>query len=136
MHTEHLNNVRLGYVLTGWAIAICATSLFVFILIATGIQSSMSSDGRYIAAAVALGFAVGGAFVGFMTSLAPILHGMMIGLTSIVVWALFNVVTSMVAPDLVWTTLTAQWTIAVVLVQIVAAVLGARFGYRFAVARS
>jgi hypothetical protein len=53
-----------------------------------------------------------------------------------VVWALFNVVTSIVAPDLVWTTLTAQWTIAVVLVQIVAAVLGARFGYRFAVARS
>ena len=136
MHTEHLNNVRLGYVLTGWAIAICTTSLFVFILIATGIQSSMSSDGRYIAAAVALGFAVGGAFVGFMTSLAPILHGIMIGLTSIVVWALFNVVTSLVAPQLVWTTLTAQWTIAVVLVQIVAAVLGARFGYRFAVARA
>jgi hypothetical protein len=90
MHTEHLNNVRLGYVLAGWAIAICATSLFVLVLIATGIQSSMSSDGRYIAAAVALGFAMGGAFVGFMTSLAPILHGIMIGLTSLVVWALYQ----------------------------------------------
>ena len=136
MHTEHLNNVRLGYVVAGWAIAICATSLFVFILIATNIQSSMSSDGRYIAAAVALGFGVGGAFVGFMTSLAPILHGIMIGLTSLVVWALFNVITSFVAPDFVWTELTAQWTIAVVLVQIMAAVLGARFGYRLTVART
>ena len=136
MHTEHLNNVRLGYVLAGWAIAICATSLFVFILIAANIQSSMSSDGRYIAAAVALGFGVGGAFVGFMTSLAPILHGIMIGLISLIVWALFNVVTSMVAPQFTWTELTSQWTLAVVLVQIIAAILGARFGYRYAVART
>ena len=136
MHTEHLNNVRLGYVLAGWAIAIAATSLFVFILIATNIQSSMSSDGRWIAAAVALGFAVGGAFVGFMTSLAPILHGIMIAFTSLIVWALFNVITSFVAPEFTWTELTSQWTVAVVLVQIVAAILGARFGYRYAVART
>jgi hypothetical protein len=135
MHTEHLNNVRLGFVLAGWAIAICATSLFVFILIATGIQSSLSSDGRYIADAVALGFAAGGAFVGFMTSLAPILHGIMMGLVSLVVWALVNVITSFVAPDFTYTALTSQWTVAVVLVQILAAILGARFGYRFAVAR-
>ena len=136
MHTEHLNNVRLGYVLAGWGIAIAATSFFVFILIATGVQSSMSSDGRFIAAAVALGFAAGGAFVGFMTSLAPILHGIMIGLISLIVWALFNVVTSMVAPQFTWTELTSQWTLAVVLVQIIAAILGARFGYRYAVART
>jgi hypothetical protein len=136
MHTEHLNNVRLGYVLAGWAIAICATSLFVLVLIATGIQSSMSSDGRYIAAAVALGFAMGGAFVGFMTSLAPILHGIMIGLTSLVVWALVNVITSFVVPEFTFTSLTSQWTVAVVLVQILAAILGARLGYRFTVART
>src|SRR5262245_12573329 len=96
----------------------------------------MSSDGRWIAAAVALGFAIGGAFVGFMTSLAPILHGIMMGLTSILVWAIVNVVTSFIAPDFVWTALTGQWTVAVILVQIVAAILGARFGYRYAVART
>ncbi len=135
MHTEHLNNVRIGFVMTGWLVAIGATSLFVFILIATGIQSSMSSDGRFIAAAVALGFAIGGAFVGFMTSLAPILHGIMIGLMSLLVWAIFNVVASFLFPDFVYTVLSAQWTIAVILVQIVSAILGARFGYRWAVAK-
>jgi hypothetical protein len=135
MHTEHLNNVRLGYVLGGWAIAIATTSLFVFVLIATGLQAE-GGDGRWIAVAVALGFAVGGVFAGFMTALAPILHGILIGLTSLVAWALVNVITSIFSPDFVWTTLNAQWTVAVILVQIVSAVLGARFGYRYAVVRS
>ena len=136
MHTEHLNNVRLGYVMTGWLIAIGFTSLFIFILIATGIQSGMSSDGRWIATAVAIGFALGGTFVGFMTALAPILHGIMIGLTSLVFWAIVNVLSSFLFPNFAYTALSGQWAVAVMLVQIVAAVLGARFGYRFAVTRT
>jgi hypothetical protein len=136
MHTEHLNNVRLGYVMTGWLIAIGFTSLFIFILIATGIQSGMSSDGRWIATAVAVGFALGGTFVGFMTALAPILHGIMIGLTSLVFWAILNVLSSFLFPDFAYTSLSGQWAVAVMLVQIVAAILGARFGYRFAVTRT
>ncbi|HSL69139.1 MAG TPA: hypothetical protein VK864_02810 [Longimicrobiales bacterium] len=135
MHTEHLNNVRLGYVLGGWAISIAATSLFVFVLIATGLQAE-GGDGRWIALAVALGFAAGGLFVGFMTALAPILHGIMIGLTSLVAWAIVNVLSSIFFPDFMWTALNAQWTVAVILVQIVSAVLGARFGYRYAVVRT
>jgi hypothetical protein len=121
MHTEHLNNVRLGYVMTGWLIAIGFTSLFIF--------------GRWIATAVAIGFALGGTFVGFMTALAPILHGIMIGLTSLVFWAIVNVISSFFFPDFAYTSLSGQWAVAVILVQIVAAILGARFGYRFAVTR-
>jgi hypothetical protein len=135
MHTEHLHNVRIGYVLSGWLIAIAATSLFLIALIGLGLLDPEAPGSGWITLAVALGFAAGGTFVGFLTGLAPILHGILIALTSLLAWALVNAVVSMFFPDFRWTELSAPLTVNIMIVQIMCAILGTRFGYRFAVAR-
>ncbi len=135
MHTEHLRNVRIGYVLTGWLIAIASTSLCLFALIGFGVLDPETPGSGWITLAVAVGFALGGTFVGLLTGLAPILHGILIALTSLLAWAILNAVVSMFFPDFRWTQLSAPLTVNIIIVQIMCAILGTRFGYRFAVAR-
>jgi hypothetical protein len=133
MHTEHLHNVRVGYVGLGWFVAVAVTSLVLFVLVALGVlEPDAEGSGRWITLAVAIGFLGGGVFVGFMTALAPILHGILIGLTSLVVWALLNAIVTLFLPDFKWTQLDATLAVNVLLVQIISAVVGTRFGYRFA----
>ena len=137
MHSEHLNNVRPSFVGWGWLASIAMASLFVLVFVAMGVLDTESTTGgRWIAIAVTLGFFAGGAFVGFMVALAPILHGILIGLTSLVVWALVNGIVSAFFPEFTWNTLNGQLTVNVILVQMVGAILGARLGYRYAVARN
>ncbi len=136
MHTEHLNNVRPGYVGLGWFIAMAATSLILFVLIAAGmLNPEEAGGGRWIALAVAIGFVTGGAFVGYMTSLAPILHGILIGLMTLVIWAVLNALASTFVPGFTWTRLDGTLAVNLMLVQIISAIIGTRFGYRFAVPR-
>ena len=136
MHSEHLHNIRIGYVVTGWLIAVAVTSLLIFLFTSLNLLSpDGSGSSRWITLSVAIGFLVGGTVVGFQTSLAPILHGILIGLTSLVAWAVVNAVVSAFFPDTRWTSLNAQLTINILLIQIICAVVGARFGYRFTVAR-
>ena len=133
MHTEHLNNLRAGQLLIGWFIAAAAASLGIFILIATGLLDvEANTGGNWIALAVAVGFYAGGAYLGFMTGLAPILHGIALGLLSLVVWAILNAIVSMIWPDFGWTALSGPLTLNVVLIQVIGGVLGARLGYRYA----
>ena len=134
MHTEHLNNIRGGQLFIGWFIAVAAASLLIFVFIAMGLlDAEGNTGGNWIAVAMAIGFAVGGAYVGLMVGLAPILHGVLLGLLSIVVWALVNALVSLLSPSFQWTTLTGPLTLNVILIQIISAVVGARFGYRRAV---
>lgn len=136
MHSEHLNNVRPGWVGIGWALSIGATSLVLIVLVALGVLDPESTaGGRWIAIAVFIGFFIGGAITGFMVALAPILHGVLIGLTSLVAWALINGVVNLFFPNFTWTALNGPLTVNVILVQVIGAVLGARFGYRFTIPR-
>ena len=136
MHSEHLHNVRIAYVVTGWLIAVAVASLLIFVFISLNLlDPDGSGSGRWITLSVALGFLVGGVVVGFQTALAPILHGILMGLTSLVAWAVVNAVVSAFFPDMPWTSLNAQLTINILLVQILCAIVGTRFGYRFTVAR-
>lgn len=136
MHTEHLHNVRPGFVGIGWFIAIAVTSLLLFVLMATGLLlPEQPGSGRWVTLAVAIGFVAGGVFVGYMTSLAPILHGLLIGLTTMIIWAVLNAVVSTFVPGFGWTQLDATLAINLMLIQIVCAIIGTRFGYRFAVPR-
>jgi len=133
MHTEHLNNVRVSYVFTGWLVSVAVACLLVFILIATGqVDAEANTGGNWIAGAMALGFLAGGAMVGYMVALAPILHGILIALTSLVVWAVVNAVVAAFFPSFHWTTLSGDLAVVVMLVQVASAVVGARLGHRFA----
>jgi len=86
MQTEHLSNLHPGWVAGGWLIAVAVTSGAYLALVGTGLLPRGSAAVFGVAAAMALGFFVGGLFVGLRWSDAPILHGAAITLVSVLVW--------------------------------------------------
>lgn len=131
MHTEHLQSVRFGAVAAAWLVAIAVSSLLAFALLALHLVDPDSALAtRASIGAVAIGFFVGGLFAGFRVGEAPILHGIAIGLFSLLAWFVVNVLSAIAFPRFGWQDLTPDLTIALILVQIVAAILGARAGYR------
>lgn len=137
MHTEHLQNVHPVRIMAGWLVAIAVTSVMVFGLIAIGVMVDGDSTGEAVwpIFAVAVGFLVGGWFTGLRTVEAPILHGIALGLTSLVAWALVNLVALLFGMD-GWTGLTAPAAVSVLLVQIIAAMVGCWAGTRSARGRA
>ena len=131
MHTEHLQNVHPGRVLGGWLVAIAVTSGVVFVFIVLGLMGEEAlRDARWATLAVAVGFLVGGWFTGFRTVEAPILHGVALGLTSLLAWALLNLVVVVAWGAEEWTGLDTTAALVVMLTQVVTAVLGCWLGTR------
>ena len=131
MHTEHLQRVRPGVVMLSWFIAVAVASLIVTLVVATNLIDMGSGAGtRAAITAVAVGFFAGGLFAGLRTGEAPVLHGIAIGVVSLIVWVVVNVASSIAFPQFGWDALTPQLTVAVIVLQMAAAVLGARSGYR------
>lgn len=134
MHTEHLQNVRSGLVATAWLIAAAVTSLLFLALVAAGLLDPAASDHvpvGWTVATVGAGFFVGGFFAGFRSLHAPILHGLAIGVTSLIAWFGLNVL-GLVLFAGEWEGLAPTLTAALLLEQMVFAVAGAWFGYRLA----
>ena len=134
MHTEHLQNVRPARVVAGWLIAIAATSLAALAALGIGMLRTDADElgGAAGVLAVIVGFWIGGFFAGFRALEAPILHGIAIGLTSIVAWAGLNAIASLALPGVQWEALTPGVTAALLLAQIAAAVVGGLMGYNVA----
>lgn len=115
--------------MAGWLVAIAVTSVAVFGFVLLGFTGDGGPrDTAWAIIAVAAGFMVGGWFTGFGTPEAPILHGIGIGLTSLVAWVGLNLVMVIAFRGAEWEGLTASATLAVILTQIVAAVVGCRVG--------
>lgn len=137
MHTEHLQNVHPGRVLSGWMVSIAVTSMAVFGFIVLGLMGPEADrDAVWAVMAVAVGFLVGGWFTGFRTLEAPILHGIALGLTSLVAWVALNVAAVIGFGAGGWTGLGPTATLVVLLIQVVAAVAGCWIGTRGARFRS
>lgn len=133
MHTEHLQNVRLSWVLTGWLVAIAVVSLLVLALAGFGILGiDPATDALWAVVAVAIGFWAGGFFIGIRAIDAPILHGVGMGVASLVAWFLVNLFVSVPFGDAQWQGLSPSLTAAILLEQMVAAIAGAWVGHRFA----
>ncbi|MEO5511737.1 MAG: hypothetical protein ABIV28_07745 [Longimicrobiales bacterium] len=133
MHSEHLQNVTVGRVVGGWLVAIAVTSLVMLVLTALGMSDVEA--GWWSLIAVVAGFFVGGMFSGMRALQAPVLHGIAIGLTSLVAWVVVNVIAYGLASGsfvLGWASMSATMTLALLLAQIVAAVVGALIGYNIA----
>lgn len=132
MHTEHLENIRATWVIAGWLVAAAVTSLIALVVVALEIAGPEGVTGSlWGVISVALGFWVGGFFTGFRALRAPILHGIMIGLTSLVVWFLVNILTLLFDPYL-WQALSPALTAGLLLIQMMAAVAGTWVGHRVA----
>jgi hypothetical protein len=131
MHTEHLQNVHPVRVMAGWLVAVAVTSVVVFGFIAVGLmEGEAPGDVVWAVIAVAAGFMVGGWFTGMRTLEAPILHGIGLGLTSLVAWALLNLVVLVAFGADEWTGLGVTATLVVLLTQVAAAVAGCWMGTR------
>jgi hypothetical protein len=131
MHTEHLQNVRPGRVLAGWLVAIAVTSFVVFGFVLLGlIGQSAAADTLWTMTAVAAGFLVGGWFTGYGTLEAPILHGIALGLTSLLAWVVVNAVVVVGFRGAEWEGLTATAALGVILTQMLAGVVGCWVGVR------
>ena len=129
MHTEHLQNVHPLRILGGWLVSVAVTSVAVFVLIVLGLMDGSGGRGDTAGAVLAVGggFLVGGLFTGYRTVEAPILHGISLGLTSLVAWAVLNLVVAALG-GAGWTGLGTTAALAVLLTQIAAAVLGCWIG--------
>ncbi|MDP9348931.1 MAG: hypothetical protein M3P24_07310 [Gemmatimonadota bacterium] len=130
MHTEQLQNVRPTWVAFGWFAAASVTGLAMVALIALGILSPASENGGgWILLALVIGFLAGGWLVGWRTGKAPLLHGIGIGLFSLVAWLLLNLFADVT--DLAdWSGLTPGLTAGILLLQIASAAGGAWYGTR------
>lgn len=133
LHTERLDQLSPLWVAAGWLVAAAATSLVALVLAALGLADTGPDGGAGAGeiVAVAIGFWIGGLFTGFRALRAPILHGIAIGVTSLVVWVVVNLF-ALVIPTLRWEGLTPLLTSALILVQMTTAVAGAWVGHRIA----
>jgi hypothetical protein len=135
MHTEHLQNVGAGRVVAGWLVAAAVASLVALALIAAGLLEQEATTPRntwWSMFAIAAGFFAGGFFAGFRATQAPVLHAVGIGLTSLAAWFLLNSLAALVYRGWSWPVLTPQFTVALLFVQLAAAVVGSLLGYNIA----
>ena len=125
MHTEHLKNVSIASILVGWVIAVAVASLLVFLFSATGLMPTEDVSSVWAIIAVALGFFAGGYLTGTRDIEAPILHGVGIGLTTLVAWFVVNVLATFFVDDSSYSGLSAATTAGLLLLQMAAAIAGA-----------
>ena len=125
MHTEHLSNVSVASILIGWLIAVAVASLLVFLFTAVGWMPTEDVPTVWAIVAVAIGFFAGGYLTGTRDIEAPILHGIGIGLTTLVAWFLVNALATFFVDSSSYTGLSATTTAGLLLLQMVAAVIGA-----------
>ena len=130
MHSEHLQNVRPGTVALGWFVAAAVTSLAVFAMLAVGVLSRDGHGGTiWGLIATAAGFFAGGWFMAMQARQAPILHAVAVGLFSLLVWFLVNLLPGEMLHAESWD-VGAAYAAGLILLQIVAAAIGGRLGSR------
>lgn len=95
MHTEHLSSVSPWPVFLGWVAAVAVTSGLVFLLSAFGWMDAEGSPTGWAVATVAIGFFAGGYLTGTRDIEAPILHGVGIGVTTLVAWFVLNLLAAL-----------------------------------------
>lgn len=132
MHTEHLQNVRPPILIGAWLVAFAVTSLILLALVGLGLVDPDEPGTRVAIGAIAFGFFAGGAFAGLRAGQAPILYGVGLGMLSLIIAFVLNVLLATVLRDFEWGGVAPDLSITLLLIQIISAVLGARMGYRFA----
>ncbi len=132
MHTEHLQNVRPSWVLFGWFVSVAVVSLFGLVLAAAGLVDPDASGvgGLWGVIAIATGFFLGGLVTGARVGSAPILHGAGMGMVSLLVWFLANLAFGETLDAETWGDGTPAFYAGSLILQIAAAILGARHGSR------
>ena len=124
MHTEHLSNVSFASILIGWFIAVAVASLLLFLFTAAGWMPD-DADSALAIVAVAIGFFAGGYLTGTRDIEAPILHGVGIGLMTLVAWFVVNALATFFVDRTSYSGISPTATAGLLLLQMVAAIAGA-----------
>lgn len=124
------NVIRPSWIAFGWFIAAAVTALILLALESVRMLEPATTTARvWVAASLAIGFFVGGYVAGARVGTAPIVHGIAIGLFSVVVWLGANLLGELTGTT-AWSELSAMDAGLLIFLQAVAAVVGARIGAR------
>ena len=128
---ESVRSLRPAWIGFGWFIAIALTSLGLFVMIWLGIISGDApTEGMGVSLALLVGFFLGGFFVGTRVNAAPMLHGLAMGLCSVVAWLALNLLAGGASDA--WNAVPLSVALGLLALQAAAAVVGARAGVRLA----
>lgn len=131
MHTEHLQNLKPSWVLFGWFVSVAVVSLIALVLAAVGLADpDGSSMGLWGVIAIGVGFFLGGLVTGARVGAAPILHGVAMGIVSLLVWFVANLAFGETLDAETWGEDSEAFYAGLLILQMIAAALGARFGSR------
>jgi len=130
---ESVRSIRPGWIGLGWFIGVAISSLLVFVLTVLGlIRVDAPTEGMGVALSILVGFVIAGFVTGMRVVAAPVLHGLGMGLLSVVVWLGLNLLVGESADGVAGNTISAMGAASLLLLQTVSAVVGARAGVRFA----
>ncbi|WP_420125769.1 hypothetical protein [Longimicrobium sp.] len=131
MHTEHLQNLKPSWVLFGWFVSVAVVSLIALVLAAMGMTDpDGASMGLWGVIAIGVGFFLGGLVTGARVGAAPILHGVSMGIVSLLVWFFANLAFGEALDAETWGEGTPAFYAGSLILQMAAATVGARFGSR------
>lgn len=126
--------VRPSWIAFGWFIAAAVTALVLLALYALGLagdDETTAAGDVWAALAMVIGFFTGGFFAGARVGTAPALHGVGIGIFSLVVWLFANLLFGEAATLSPWAALPLTTAAMLLMLQTVAAIVGARAGIRW-----
>lgn len=130
---ESVRSLRPAWIGFGWFIAAALTSLLIFVLTVLDIiQPDAPTEGIGVALSLMVGFLLAGFFVGTRVNAAPVLHGIGMGLLSLVVWLVLNLFAGEGLGGSAWATVSAGVAVSLLALQTAAAIVGTRAGVRFA----
>lgn len=126
-------SIRPSWIAFGWFIAVAMTAFVLFALTAIGVvpQEETAGVDVWVTGALVAGFFTGGFSAGVRVGESPVLHGLGMGLFSLVVWLGANLLFGEVASLTTWTALSLPIAAALLMLQTAAAVIGARAGVRW-----
>jgi hypothetical protein len=131
MH-ESFRSVRPSWIAFGWFIAASIASLILLTLDVAGITGvDALGESLWVAVALLISFAVAGFFVGTRVVAAPILHGVGIGLFSLIAWVGINLLAGEPTGETTWRALDATTLVGLLVLQGAAAIVGTRLGVRW-----
>jgi hypothetical protein len=110
---------------------VAIVSLLALVLAATGIvDTEASTGGVWGVLAIAVGFGIGGWLLGARAGVAPILHGVAMGIVSLLLWFLANLIAGQALDAAEWLRGSEAYYAGLLITQIAAAIVGARIGSR------
>jgi hypothetical protein len=131
MHTEHLQNLKPSWVLFGWFVSAAVVSLIALVMAAAGMTDpDGQSMGLWGVIAVGVGFFLGGLVTGARVGAAPILHGVSMGIVSLLVWFFANLAFGEALDAETWSEGSPAFYAGSLILQMAAATLGAHYGSR------